>query len=66
MNMSSKMAHTTEFPLLDHPLPRPVEVIRLLAKGGLSLTIARSVVERIATAKIKVAITTKQIAFILR
>jgi uncharacterized protein YuzE len=53
MNMSSKMAHTTEFPLLDHPLPRPVEVIRLLAKGGLSLTIARSVVERIATAKIK-------------
>jgi uncharacterized protein YuzE len=53
MNMSSKTAHTTEFTLVDHPLPRPVEIIRLLSKGGLSLTIARSVVERIATTKIK-------------
>jgi uncharacterized protein YuzE len=52
-NMSSKTAHTTEFRLVDRPIPRPVDLIRLLAKGGLPLTTARSVVERIATADIK-------------
>jgi uncharacterized protein YuzE len=52
-DMSSKIAHATEFPLLDRPFSRPLDVIRLLAKGGLSLTIARSVVERIASGKIK-------------
>jgi uncharacterized protein YuzE len=52
-NMSSKIAHTTEFRLVNRPLPRPVDLIRLLAKGGLPLTMARSVVERLATADIK-------------
>lgn len=47
------MAHTTEFPLATGPISRPVDVIRLLAKGGLPLKIARSVVERLATADIK-------------
>jgi uncharacterized protein YuzE len=47
------MAHTTEFPLVNRPIPRPVEVIRLLAKGGLPLKIARSGVERLATTTIK-------------
>ena len=47
------MARTTEFPLVNRPIPRPVEVIRLLAKGGLPLKIARSVVERLATTNIK-------------
>jgi uncharacterized protein YuzE len=48
-----KMAQTTEFPLAAGPISRPVDVIRLLAKGGLPLKIARSVVERLATADIK-------------
>jgi uncharacterized protein YuzE len=47
------MAHTTEFPLVDGRISRPVDVIRLLVKGGLPLKIARSVVERLATADIK-------------
>ncbi len=47
------MAHTTEFPLVTGPISRPVDVIRLLAKGGLPLQVARSVVERLATADIK-------------
>jgi uncharacterized protein YuzE len=51
--MSSKMAHTTEFPLANGPSLRPLEVIRLLAKGGLPLKMARSVVERLATTNIK-------------
>jgi uncharacterized protein YuzE len=51
--MSSKTAQTTEFRLVNRPLPRPVDLIRLLAKGGLPLTMARSVVERLATADIK-------------
>jgi uncharacterized protein YuzE len=52
-NMPSKMAHATEFTLIKRHIPRPVEVIRLLAKGGLPLTIARSVMERLATTDIK-------------
>ena len=51
--MSSKMAHTTEFPLANDPTLRPLEVIRLLVKGGLPPTMARSVVERIAAKNIK-------------
>src|SRR5260370_33136593 len=51
--MPSKMAHTTEFTLIKRHIPRPVEVIRLLAKGGLPLKIARSVLERLATTDIK-------------
>src|SRR5258707_767743 len=51
--MSSKMAHTTEFLLATGPILRPLEVIRLLAKGGLPLKMARSVVERLATTNIK-------------
>lgn len=47
------MAHATEFPLITGPISRPVDVIRLLAKGGLPLKMARSVVERLATADIK-------------
>jgi uncharacterized protein YuzE len=47
------MAHTTEFPLATGPISRPVDFIRLLAKGGLPLKIARSVVERLAAADIK-------------
>jgi uncharacterized protein YuzE len=47
------MAHTTEFPLATGPISRPVDVIRLLAKGGLPLKVARSVVERLAAADIK-------------
>ncbi len=47
------MAHATEFPLATGPISRPVDVIRLLAKGGLPLKVARSVVERLATADIK-------------
>ena len=47
------MVRTTEFPLATGPISRPVDVIRLLAKGGLPLKIARSVVERLATADIK-------------
>src|SRR5258706_59527 len=42
-----------EFAPFDRPLPRPVDIMRLLAKGGLPLTMARSVVERIATRNIK-------------
>jgi uncharacterized protein YuzE len=52
-NMPSKIAHTTEFTLVKRQIPRPVEVIRLLAKGGLPLKIARSVLERLATTDIK-------------
>jgi uncharacterized protein YuzE len=48
-----EMAHTTEFPLVDGPISRPVDVIRLLVKGGLPLKVARFVVERLATADIK-------------
>jgi uncharacterized protein YuzE len=48
-----EMAHTTEFPLVDGPISRPVDVIRLLVKGGLSVKVARFVVERLATADLK-------------
>ena len=51
--MPSKIAHTTEFTLVKRHIPRPVEVMRLLAKGGLPLKIARSVLERLATTDIK-------------
>jgi uncharacterized protein YuzE len=51
--MSSKTSHTTDFPLVNRPIPRPVDVIRLLAKGGMPLKMARSVVERVATTAIK-------------
>jgi uncharacterized protein YuzE len=51
--MPTKTVHSTEFVLFDRPLPRPVDIMRLLAKGGLPLTMARSVVERIATRNIK-------------
>ncbi len=47
------MAHATEFPLVNGPISRPVDVIRLLVKGGLPLKMARSVVERLATTDIK-------------
>jgi uncharacterized protein YuzE len=47
------MTRTTEFPLVNRPFPRPLDVIRLLAKGGLPLKMARSVVERLATTNIK-------------
>jgi uncharacterized protein YuzE len=52
-NMPPKIAHATEFTLVKRHILRPVEVIRLLAKGGLPLKIARSVLERLATADIK-------------
>jgi uncharacterized protein YuzE len=52
-SMPSKMVHATEFTLIKRHIPRPVEVMRLLAKGGLPLTIARSVLERLATTDIK-------------
>jgi uncharacterized protein YuzE len=52
-HMPSKMAHATEFTLIKRHIPRPVEVIRLFAKGGLPLKIARSVLERLATTDIK-------------
>src|SRR5262249_31187396 len=52
-NMPSKIAHATEFTFVKRQIPRPVEVIRLLAKGGLPLKIARSVLERLATTDIK-------------
>jgi uncharacterized protein YuzE len=52
-NMPPKIAHATEFMLVKRHIPRPVEVIRLLAKGGLPLKIARSVLERLATSDIK-------------
>jgi uncharacterized protein YuzE len=48
-----EMAHTTEFPLVDGPISRPVDIIRLLVKGGLPLKMARFVVERLAVADIK-------------
>jgi uncharacterized protein YuzE len=48
-----EMAHTTEFPLVDGPISRPVDIIRLLVKGGLPLKMARFVVERLAAADIK-------------
>jgi uncharacterized protein YuzE len=51
--MPPKIAHATEFTLVKRQIPRPVEVIRLLAKGGLPLKIARSVLERLATTDIK-------------
>jgi uncharacterized protein YuzE len=51
--MPSKMAHATEFTIVKRHIPRPVEVIRLLAKGGLPLKIARSVLERLATTDIR-------------
>jgi hypothetical protein len=51
--MPTKTVHATEFPHFDRPLPRPVDIMRLLAKGGIALTMARSVVERIATRNIK-------------
>src|SRR5882757_10088085 len=51
--MPSKIAHATEFTLVKRHILRPVEVIRLLAKGGLPLKIARSVLERLATTDIK-------------
>ena len=51
--MPSKIAHATAFTLVKRQIPRPVEVIRLLAKGGLPLNIARSVLERLATTDIK-------------
>jgi len=51
--MPSKIAHATEFTLVKRQIPRPVEVIRLLAKGGLPLKIARSVLERLAPTDIK-------------
>ena len=47
------IAHTTEFTIVKRQIPRPVEVMRLLAKGGLPLKIARSVLERLATTDIK-------------
>jgi uncharacterized protein YuzE len=46
------MPYTTEFPLASGPITRPVDLIRLLAKGGLPLKMARSVVERLATTDI--------------
>jgi uncharacterized protein YuzE len=52
-NMPPKIAHATEFTLVKRHIPRPVEVIRLLAKGGLPLKIARGVLERLATTDIK-------------
>jgi hypothetical protein len=52
-NMPSKIANATEFTLVKRHILRPVEVIRLLAKGGLPLKIARSVLERLATADVK-------------
>jgi uncharacterized protein YuzE len=51
--MPSRIAHATEFTLIKRQIPRPVEVIRLLAKGGLPLKIARSVLEWLATTDIK-------------
>jgi uncharacterized protein YuzE len=51
--MPSKIAHATEFTIVKRQIPRPVEVIRLLAKGGMPLKIARSVLERLATTDIK-------------
>jgi uncharacterized protein YuzE len=48
-----EMAHTNEFPLVDGPISRPVDLIRLLVKGGLPLKMARFVVERLAAADIK-------------
>src|SRR5258708_15806016 len=51
--MPSKIARATEFTLVKRHIPRPVEVMRLLAKGGLPLNIARSVLERLATTDIK-------------
>jgi uncharacterized protein YuzE len=51
--MPPKIAHATEFTLVKRHIPRPVEVIRLLAKGGLPLNIARCVLERLATTDIK-------------
>jgi uncharacterized protein YuzE len=47
------MAHTTEFPLVDGPITRPVDLIRLLVRGGLPLKMARFVVERLAMAHIR-------------
>src|SRR5262245_30101811 len=47
------MPPTTEFPLASGPISRPVDLIRLLVKGGLPLKMARSVVERLATTDIK-------------
>ena len=52
-NMPSTIAHATEFTIVKRQIPRPVEVMRLLAKGGLPLKIARSVLERLATTEIK-------------
>src|SRR5260370_7674500 len=51
--MPSKIVHATEFTFVKRQIPRPVEVIRLLAKGGLPLKIARSVLEWLATTDIK-------------
>jgi uncharacterized protein YuzE len=51
--MPTETAHATEFPVFNRSLPRPVEVMRLLAKGGLPLTLARSIVERVATLDVK-------------
>jgi uncharacterized protein YuzE len=51
--MTSKTGPTTEFPLVNRPIPRPVDIIRLLAEGGLPLTVARSVVERLAMMNVK-------------
>jgi uncharacterized protein YuzE len=52
-NMSPKMAHTTEFPLVNRPISHPIDIIRLLSRGGLPLKMARSVVEWLATTNIK-------------
>jgi uncharacterized protein YuzE len=51
--MPTETAHATEFPVFNRSLPRPVEVMRLLAKGGLPLTMARSIMERVATLDVK-------------
>jgi uncharacterized protein YuzE len=45
--------HTIEFPLVGGSISRPVDIIRLLVKGGLPLRMARLLVERLATANIK-------------
>ena len=47
------MAHATEFLLVNGPIRRPLDVIRLLAKGGLPLKMARSAVEWLANTDIK-------------
>jgi hypothetical protein len=48
-----ELTHTTEFLLVNRPISHPIDISRLLAKGGLPLKMARSVVEWLATTNIK-------------